>query len=225
MSLIKKLKLPGGTIYDIGVKWENISNKPSSTDNAIVRFNGTNGNIQNSGVTIDDNNILTTPHHIVLQKSENVSWSSAGSDNEPSFQMIGNNDKIFKFRFSTTGRNVDIGWDWTLIDGSGAFFRNSDATDRPGSFGFFARKPNTTTSTTADCTELYGYPNGLLCWKKTTGDSNPRFAINAPSSNYTLYVNGTTYLKGDTKISANTSTNGCTLQYDNTLNTLNFVFD
>ena len=31
----------------------------SSTDNAIVRFDGTSGNIQNSGVTIDDSNHLT----------------------------------------------------------------------------------------------------------------------------------------------------------------------
>ena len=171
------------------------------------------------------NGSTLTNHHIILQKSDNITWSTNGSDNEPAFIMKGANDKRFKFKFSNSGTNVDIGWDWTLMDGSGAFFRNSDATSNSGGFGFFARKPNTTTPTTADCTELYGYPNGLLYWKKTTGDSNPRFAINATSSSYTLYVNGTTYLKGDTKISANTSIVGCTLQYDNTLNTLNFVFD
>ena len=33
--------------------------KVSSTDNAIVRFDGTSGNIQNSGVTINDSNHLT----------------------------------------------------------------------------------------------------------------------------------------------------------------------
>lgn len=31
----------------------------TSTDNAVARFNGTTGAIQNSGVTIDDNNVLT----------------------------------------------------------------------------------------------------------------------------------------------------------------------
>lgn len=31
----------------------------SSTDNAIVRFDGTSGNMQNSGVTINDSNHLT----------------------------------------------------------------------------------------------------------------------------------------------------------------------
>lgn len=47
--------------------WEYIKNKLSSTfglggtktDNAIVRFNGTGGAIQNTGVTIDDNNNIT----------------------------------------------------------------------------------------------------------------------------------------------------------------------
>lgn len=33
--------------------------KVTSTDNAIVRFNGTTGEIQNSGVTIDDNNVVS----------------------------------------------------------------------------------------------------------------------------------------------------------------------
>ena len=31
----------------------------SSTDNAVVRFNGTSGAMQNSGVTIDDSNNVT----------------------------------------------------------------------------------------------------------------------------------------------------------------------
>ena len=35
--------------------------KVTSTDNAVVRFNGTGGAIQNSGVTIDDNNVLLAP--------------------------------------------------------------------------------------------------------------------------------------------------------------------
>lgn len=182
-----------------------------------------NSNEYQSSYNLYINGSTLTNGHIVL-KNDGV-WHANGDNSEPSFQMIGKNDKRFKFKFSNSGTNVDIGWDWTLMDGSGAFFRNSDATSNPGGFGFFARKPNTTTPTTADCSELYGYSNGLLFWRKTSGDSNPRFAINATSSNYTLYVNGTTYLKGDTKISANTSTVGCTLQYDDTLNTLNFVFD
>ena len=43
----------------------------SSTDNAVVRFDGTDGDVQNSGITIDDNNIITTPGDIILKNSSN----------------------------------------------------------------------------------------------------------------------------------------------------------
>lgn len=43
------------TAADVGA----ITKLSSSTDNAIVRFDGTSGAIQNSGVTIDDDNIIT----------------------------------------------------------------------------------------------------------------------------------------------------------------------
>ena len=43
----------------------------SSTDNAVVRFDGTDGNVQNSGITIDDNNVITTPGDIILKNSSN----------------------------------------------------------------------------------------------------------------------------------------------------------
>jgi len=42
----------------------------SSTDNALARWNGTVGNnLQNSGITIDDSNLLTTPGNISLTGS------------------------------------------------------------------------------------------------------------------------------------------------------------
>ena len=41
----------------------------SSTDNAIVRFDGTGSAIQNSGVTIDDNNYMNVPGRVVIQGS------------------------------------------------------------------------------------------------------------------------------------------------------------
>jgi len=37
----------------------------TSTDNAIARFDGTSGQIQNSGVIIDDNNNLTLPSTLI----------------------------------------------------------------------------------------------------------------------------------------------------------------
>jgi len=52
------------------------------------------------------------------------------------------------------GDNIDVGWNWTNVDGSGAFFRSSDA---DGSFGFYARKGSSTT-------QLVGTPAGSLKW-------------------------------------------------------------
>lgn len=55
--------------------WDKIKNyavkRITSTDNAVVRFDGTNGNVQNSDITIDDNNIITTPGDIILKNSSN----------------------------------------------------------------------------------------------------------------------------------------------------------
>jgi len=36
-----------------------VAAKSNTTDNAVVRFDGTSGQVQNSGVTIDDDNIIT----------------------------------------------------------------------------------------------------------------------------------------------------------------------
>jgi hypothetical protein len=55
-----------------------VSGPVSSTDNAIARFDGTGGSdIQNSGVTIDDNNLLTAPGGFAHNKGEDI--ASAGT--------------------------------------------------------------------------------------------------------------------------------------------------
>ena len=56
----------------------------SSTDNAIVRFNGTDGKaIQDSGITIDDTtNLLTTPGDIKLTESDTGSTAQVHVDSE-----------------------------------------------------------------------------------------------------------------------------------------------
>ena len=80
--------------------------KVSSSDNVIVRFNGVNGDIQDSNITIDDNNkigILTTnPEaylHINKQTTSvqgvNVSIILAGDDDYPTIQFW-NKDNIAK---------------------------------------------------------------------------------------------------------------------------------
>jgi hypothetical protein len=49
----------------------------SSTDNAIVRYNGTSGtSFQNSGVTIDDNNLLIAPGGVGFDKGGDIASAS-----------------------------------------------------------------------------------------------------------------------------------------------------
>lgn len=157
-----------------------------------------------------------------------------------SFSMKNSQNQIFNLKFSRAGSylsfwgdNIDIGWNWTNIDGAGIGLRSSKlksssttSASQPGQFLIYARKPNNETSTTADATGLYGYPNGFLAWAPVSGTTNPQFAIGAmSSSDYTLYVNGPSYTKGNLDIAATTGTAQCSLQYDDALNTLNFVFD
>lgn len=48
----------------------NAKSAATSTDNAIGRFDGTGGDVQNSGVTIDDSNNLTVPGSVTAGGSE-----------------------------------------------------------------------------------------------------------------------------------------------------------
>lgn len=98
---------------------------------------------------------ITTKESITVQKKDDVAWTSSSL---PAIIMKGASDRDFKFKFSTEGKNVDVGWDWTAGDGAGAFFRAADASTSPGCFGFYARQ-NTTTSI-----DFIGYPDGKLIW-------------------------------------------------------------
>lgn len=66
---------PQGFYYWTGTKWQllvtpttdGISGPPASTDNAIVRFDGNNGDIlQNSVVVLDDNGDITGVNHLTI---------------------------------------------------------------------------------------------------------------------------------------------------------------
>ena len=52
------LNVQGDVFIPSGATLSGVVEKVTSTDNAIVRFDGTTGKIQNSGVFIDDNNLL-----------------------------------------------------------------------------------------------------------------------------------------------------------------------
>ena len=92
--------------------------------------------------------------------------------------IAGYNSRVFGIKRTTSdastpvGTNIDVGWDWENRDGSGAFFRSSDADDRAGDFGFFAR------NATQLC-ELLGKPDGTLTW----GNANVLTSANVKTIN------------------------------------------
>ena len=71
--------------------------KVTSTDNAIVRFNGTTGEVQNSGVTIDDSGNLVLP---------NISLNSP--DSHSYITLNGNTDRESTIYFNKSGTNKGV---------------------------------------------------------------------------------------------------------------------
>lgn len=87
--------------------------------------------------------------------------------------LITTNNRKFGFKKTLIDQetgiagNVDVGWDWENRDGSGAFFRNNDATGNAtidgqthpneGMFGMFARSRD-------QVAQLQGFADGMLAW-------------------------------------------------------------
>lgn len=89
----------------------------SSTDNAVARFDGTTGNvIQNSGVTIDDNNIVRAGR-----------YQTTNTIGQTAFQML-NADSTPKTRFLFIPLNAETG------SGNTGFDFNIYRYDDAGSF-------------------------------------------------------------------------------------------
>ena len=77
---VKQLKIDPTTGRAlISATVEGVLNAPtSSTDNAIARFDGTGGTaVQNSGITIDDNNVMAVPSQYYSSKYDAGNSSTA----------------------------------------------------------------------------------------------------------------------------------------------------
>ena len=72
------LNVQGDVFIPSGATMSKVVEKVASTDNAIVRFNGATGDVQNSGVIIDDNNNVTQNGTSSSQFSLNVGGSLKG---------------------------------------------------------------------------------------------------------------------------------------------------
>jgi hypothetical protein len=99
---------------------QDLTAKPSSTDNAIARFNGTSGDLQDSGVTIDDSDNLTTTGDI-----EAADISSTGSGG-----VTANNAPL-------TATGTGTGFNCYRYGGTPAFngFRANGSVDTPTAIG------------------------------------------------------------------------------------------
>jgi len=81
------LVLTADSTQPLGVSWAasgsgDVSGPASSTDNAIVRFDGTTGKlIQNSGVTIDDSDNITTPGNLTVNGNASLGDNSGDTIN------------------------------------------------------------------------------------------------------------------------------------------------
>lgn len=73
-----------------------------------------------------------------------------------SIMLNGYNDAKVGMKLSESGRNMDLGWDWTSVAGSGAYFRAATHS-AAGTFGFYARSSSGTV-------QLVGNTAGVLTW-------------------------------------------------------------
>lgn len=151
----------------------------SSTDNAIARFDGTSGRIiQDSGITIDDNNILTIPQTTnggYLYKN----YTSASTT--PAIVIGSNNQNVNLIRvYSSDGTYRDdklYGFNLRYM-GAGSGVNNE--------LRFYADN-----QTGAETIAISMNQSGQVGIK------------NAANTSYSLYVNGATYINGATTINNN----------------------
>ena len=99
----------------------------SSTDNAVVRFDGTGGaSMQNSGTTIDDNDLLTAPGGFAGNKGADIASATT--------VVIGTDGDRFDITGTTTitGFTVAIGRQFTLQFDGAVLLTNGASLVLPG---------------------------------------------------------------------------------------------
>lgn len=99
---------------------DNVVKKVTSTDNAVVRFNGTTGEVQNSSVAVDDNgNViaggLTTTFTQGVSRGISIEPTAPTADSE--FRVNGSGSWFTSFSSNTSGAGYG---GWRHIDSSGS---------------------------------------------------------------------------------------------------------
>ena len=164
----------------------------SSTDNAIVRWNGTSGRIiQNSGITIDDNNNLTTTGYInqILLRNVHINNSTSYTTNAIT-EIFGSTDTASGAKFSILRMQGNAPESLRNNYATGIAWKNSDT---HGAISVAYGAPNIKIAG--------GNGTGMVWWIGLNGTSGQTYTF--PSTSKTLAATDGTNASG--KWSINTS--------------------
>lgn len=154
------------------------------TDTTYIFTGGTNKiTVTPSGGSASDVDITVDDNTKVSKSGDTMTGNLLISNgNNSSVMLNGYNDAKVGMKLSESGRNMDLGWDWTSVAGSGAYFRAATHS-AAGTFGFYARSSSGTV-------QLIGNTAGVLTWNNrrvVTGSS-------VGSSTQPVYVDGSGYV-------------------------------
>lgn len=173
----------------------------SSTDNAIVRFDGTTGKtVQNSGATIDDDGYITTPRLKITQNSNTVTIGSQNASfchiyNSATIPFIFNQDVVV-----TGDKNLgSSAYDWNNIYMSGNIIKGGYTLTLPSKAGTVALISDIPSSLPAKG----GYADSLYRIDTRSLNPAPYASDNYPGyTNVHLKTNSTIGISGEGTYSA-----------------------
>lgn len=143
--------------------------------------------IGNFNSTVSDGAFIIGNGTATNARSNALYVTTAGTLTIPAY-----NNMLFSFKKSSSDKNVDIGWDWSLGYGAGMALRSKEDSD-PGSFVLWARK-----ATDANY-ELKGRPGGVLTWNgKRVVTSTNAAAVGGVTT--PVYVNASGYTSACTSV-------------------------
>lgn len=156
------------------------------TDTTYTFAGGTNKiTVTPSGGSASDVNITVDDNTKVSKSGDTMTGNLLISNGNTGEVMLQNsNNAKVGMRMSEAGKNMDLGWDWNSVAGSGAYFRAATHSNA-GRFGFYARSSSGTV-------QLIGDTNGTLTW-------NSRRVVTATNSTQIgsatkpVYVNSSGY--------------------------------
>ncbi len=175
-----------------------ISSIGASTDNALVRWDGTGGtNIQNSGWTLDDSNVLTAGSHIALGAN---SISRAGT--AAGFSLDASNNATLSASLVTTNR-LTIGGAGSIASGAVIKLDNANTGGAADQMAMYENGTDTwhvrtsagvfglyNISGGADKFTLNSSGNGVFSGTLTVSGTGPHAIGGATSADVQLYLRG-----------------------------------